>query len=188
MFDSTYKPSIYSASKIWHNTKWTELRDKYGFNIKARWINVPCGTEANMTGAKVFSPAEKAVLWTECEEDSRTSDMMVVYGEKTNEMRGALVEMGIAMGNGRPVYVIGNCPTFEVAPHSDVAFMYHPLVQRVHTTKFPDGSYDYLNGYKEAVNHYLANYHTPERVFRKTGFLAGLTGGFRGLHKETAFN
>ena len=47
-----YRPSIYSASKIWHAEKWIEMRDKENFNIISHWINVPCGTKENPTGAK----------------------------------------------------------------------------------------------------------------------------------------
>lgn len=189
-FNPDYKPSIYSASKIWHNTKWLALRDVWGYNIISRWINVPCGTEGNMTGAKIFTPAEKAVLWQECDFDARTADMMVVYAERDNEMRGALVEMGIAMGNGKPIYVIGTCPTFEVAPHSDVAFMYHPLVKRIYTNKHPSGSYDYESGYADAVQHYLEHYHTPERFFANMGFLnrANITGRKPRIFQEAITN
>lgn len=187
MFDHTYKPSIYSASKIWHNTKWTNLRDQWGFNIIARWINLPCGEEGNQTGAKILTPEEKTVLWVECQEDVCNADMTVVYAEKGNEQRGALVEMGMALGCGRPIYVIGTCPSFEVANHSDVAFMHHPLVKRVSTRQNADGSYDYMDGYRQAVAHYLSTYHTPENVFAKTGFMnANFTASGRKFHKETA--
>ncbi len=191
MFNPNYNPTIYSASKIWHNTKWTNLRDEYGFNITARWINYPCGEENKPTGAKLFTPEEKTVLWDYCDDDVSNADMTVVYAEKDNEMRGALVEMGIAMGAKNPIYVIGTCPSFEVAGHSAVAFMYHRLVHKIREDngfiplqKYEDGSYDYLSGYKQAVAHYLEHYHTRERILAKTGFLnARAAASLPRLHK-----
>jgi len=47
-----YRPTIYSASKIWHAEKWLKLRDEDDFNIISNWINIPCGTKDNPTGAK----------------------------------------------------------------------------------------------------------------------------------------
>lgn len=170
-FDLNYNPRIYSASKIWHNLRWRELRDKYGFDITARWINVECGTYENPTGAKQLTPPEKRQLWIECAHDVRVADFTAIYGESRDEQRGGTVEFGMTLGYGNPIYVIGDCPFFGANSHSDAAYMHHPLVHRVHTQKFADGSYDYLTGYREAVKHYLMTYHTPERVFAKTGFL-----------------
>ncbi len=184
MFNPNYNPTIYSASKIWHNVRWCDLRDKHGFNIIARWINVECGTYENPTGAKQLTPTEKTQLWIECEEDVRNADMTVVYGEQRDELRGAVVEFGMALGSGNPVYFIGANPFFGANSHSDAAYMHHPLVQRVHTAKFADGSYDYLSGYKQAVAHYLEHYHTPERIFAKTGFInARIAASKPRLHK-----
>lgn len=186
MFNEMYKPAIYSASKIWHNTKWVELRDVYGFLITARWINVECGTYENTTGAKVFSPSEKTVLWQECHHDVSIADMTVVYAEERDELRGAVMEWGINMGQNKPTYIIGDCPFFRGNDRSDAAYMHHPLVHKVHADKRPDGSYDYLMGYRNAVNHYLSFYHTPERVFARTTFLNENTPRrlSRGLYQE----
>jgi len=173
-----YNPSIYSASKIWHAPKWVDLRDNHGYNIIARWINIPCGTPDDPTGAKLLTPAEKRQLWLNCQHDTVTADMTVVYAEKNNEQRGALVEMGMALGSAlasntpKPIYVIGTCPSFEVAGHSDVAFMHHPLVHRLKNV-MPnlDGSYNHFDGYRQAKEHFLTNYYTPELAFKKTPFL-----------------
>ena len=192
MFNSAYNPSIYSASKIWHNTKWTDLRDKFGFNINARWINLPCGEEGNQTGAKLLTPEEKLVLWNECQYDVCTADMVVLYCEKREEQRGALVEFGMMLGAAfyapvpKPVYVIGSCLSIEANAISDVAFMYHPMVHRVSSTLLPNGSYDHLEGYLAAKQHYLEKYHTPENVMRNTGFLhASASSGNARLHQKT---
>lgn len=183
MFNDTYKPSIYSASKIWHNVKWREMRDVHGYPITARWINVECGTYENPTGAKQLTPPEKRQLWIECMEDVRDADFTLIYGESRDEQRGGTVEFGMTLGFGNPIYVVGDCPFFGANSHSDAAYMHHPLVHRVHTAKFADGSYNYVEGYMRATQHYVLNYHNPERFFRKTGFLARASSGQRGIYQ-----
>lgn len=187
MFNPDFKPAIYSGSKIWHNRKWVEMRDVYGFNVVAHWINFECGTKDNVLGAKQFTPEEKSTLWDRCVEDIRISDMCIFYGEMDDEQRGALVELGAGLYGGKPTYIIGDCPSFVPNKHSDAAYMHHPLMKRVHTTKFANGSYDYKAGYQEAVNHYLQHYHTPERFFHNSKLLnANSTTSGRNLYKPTA--
>ena len=146
-----YKPTIYSASKIWHSEKWLEMRDQEGFNIISNWINIPCGSKDNPTGAKKLTIAEKRVLWSECAEEVVKADLLIAYAEEGDEQRGVLVELGGALSSDTPVYLIGDCETFRACDHSDVAFAYHPLFHRVI-------SQDYKLGYYEAVNHWLETY------------------------------
>ena len=147
-----YKPTIYSASKIWHSEKWLEMRDQEGFNIISNWINIPCGSKDNPTGAKKLTTAEKRVLWSECAEEVVKADLLIAYAEEGDEQRGVLVELGGALSSNTPVYLIGDCETFRACDHSDVAFAYHPLFHRVL-------SQDYKLGYYEAVNHWLEKYN-----------------------------
>ena len=156
-----YKPTIYSASKIWHAEKWLEMRDQEGFNIIANWINIPCGSKDNPTGAKKLTTAEKRVLWSECAEEVVKADLLIAYAEEGDEQRGVLVELGGALSSDTPVYLIGDCETFRACDHSDVAFAYHPLFHRVL-------SQDYKLGYYEAVNHWLEkynDYHTHKQLW-----------------------
>ena len=156
-----YKPTIYSASKIWHAEKWLEMRDQEGFNIIANWINIPCGSKDNPTGAKKLTTAEKRVLWSECAEEVVKADLLIAYAEEGDEQRGVLVERGGALSSDTPVYLIGDCETFRACDHSDVAFAYHPLFHRVL-------SQDYKLGYYEAVNHWLEkynDYHTHKQLW-----------------------
>ena len=119
-----YNPTIYSASKIWHAPKWLELRDIYGFNIIATWINIPCGSPENKSEAKILTPAEKRTLWYACKTEPVEADFTVIYSEPGDEHRGALVEIGAALGAGKYVYMLGQCATLKPAVHSDVAFTY----------------------------------------------------------------
>lgn len=159
------------------------MRDNHGFNVNARWINFPCGAKGDNSQAVQFTDAQKSVLWQECLEDVSTSDMCIFYGENDDQQRGALVEFGMAIMAGKPIYVIGDCPSFVPVNHSDAAYMHHPLVHRLFTSKFADGSYDYVNGYKMAAIHYREKYHTPKRVFERTPFLnVGFATSGRRVH------
>lgn len=149
---NTHKPTIYTASKIWHAEKWQALRDKFGFRVIATWIDVPCGTPEDPTGAKLLSDSEKSKLWVACSHETATAEMTVVYAEEGDEMRGALVELGAALACNHPVYLIGDCASFRVAGHSDVAFTKHPLFHRVPVS-------DWLEGYHWAVAHYNRAHH-----------------------------
>lgn len=156
-----YKPTIYSASKIWHSEKWLEMRDQEGFNIIANWINIPCGSKDNPTGAKKLTPSEKRLLWTECAQEVAKADLLIAYAEEGDEQRGVLVEIGGALSSDTPVYLIGDCETFRACSHSDVAFAYHPLFHRVM-------SQNYKLGYYEAVNHWIEkynDYHTYKQLW-----------------------
>jgi nucleoside 2-deoxyribosyltransferase len=143
----SYNPKIYSASKIWHAEKWLKLRDKENFNIISKWINIPCGTQENPTGAKKLSNLQKRQLWTSCAKEVKHADLLVAYTEEGENQRGVLVEIGGALSSETPVYLMGDCASFRVCEHSDVAFVHHPLFHRI-------VSQDYTLGYYEAVNHW----------------------------------
>lgn len=177
-----FSPAIYSGSKIWHNTKWCEMADKYGYNITARWIREECGTAENPTGAKQFTAEEKIQLWIECDEDVTRANYTVIYAELKDELRGAVMEWGINMGQKKPTYIIGDCPFFHANGKSDAAYMHHPSVHWLRDIPmFADGSFDYVLGYKRAKEHYLTNY-----AFKaQKGLFESLTPSFGGLYEKT---
>lgn len=152
------RPRIYSASKIWFAPEWNRLRDKCGYNIVSRWHDIPCGTKERPEGAKKLAPSEKTDLWIMCLQDVSRAEMLIVYGEPTDEQRGALVEIGMAFGQNKPVFAIGECKSFTPCEHSDVAFTHHPLWHWINAKTIDDG-------YAEAI----AAYHrwTERRFFRK---------------------
>jgi hypothetical protein len=172
------KPAIYSASKIWFAPNWQRMRDYHGYNINATWIDIPCGTPNDPTGAKLLTDEEKCQLWIDCSNEASNCDLLICYAEKDNEQRGALVEIGHALGNGNPCYLIGTSPTFQVAGHSDVAFMKHPLFHKVETEGSQEIGFDYVDGYRKAMQHYMQNYTSirTERVFLHEGFTSGQSG------------
>lgn len=125
---------FYTAGKIWHADKFRFLRDTVGMLVQARWIdiNTDQAAEMNKTGA----------LWQQCYEDVRDSDFVLVYCEDfTEEQRGALVEIGMAYGMGKPVYCVGVCQSFKANAISDVAFTHFPLWTWLNESNLTKGAY-----------------------------------------------
>lgn len=173
-------PKIYSASKIWHASKWLEARDKMGYNIISNWIDVPCGTPENPTGAKLLSPTEKKQLWIDCAREVTEADMLIAYAEEGDKQRGVLVEIGGALSAGTPVYLIGNCKSFESNPFSDAAYCHHPLFMKLPTSDWKKGYMMAMTAYRDcelailkekALSHYTYAMHLADSFEEKYGEL-----------------
>lgn len=98
MFQQPIK--IYIASKMCHAAKFIDLRDAYPDLIfTARWPQY----------AALASEAQRPVYeWMGNNfSDVRNGDCVVVYAEKGEELKGALVEIGVAMAYNRPIFVVG---------------------------------------------------------------------------------
>ena len=125
--------TFYTAGKVWHQTKFQNLRDNLGFAVKARWIDLTddCDIVQN----------HKDQLWTLCFEDVRDSDFVLLYCEDMNEeQRGALVELGMAYGFGKSVYAVGTCKTIQPNKISDVAFTHYPKFHWLPTSDLVEGA------------------------------------------------
>ena len=153
---SSKSPSIYSASKIWHAEKWLEARDKMGYNIISGWIDVPCGTPENPTGAKLLTPEEKTRLWMDCAREVASADMLVAYAEEGDDQRGVLVEIGGALSSGTPVYLIGDCNSFRAKHDSDAAYAHHPLFMKLPTSDWKKGYMMAMTAYRECRRSIMA--------------------------------
>ena len=106
---------VYTAGKIWHAPKFQELRDVFGYDVNARWIDLD---DNNYIVRK-----RKDILWQICYEDVRDCDFVLLYCEDmSEEQRGALVEIGMAYAFQKPVYAVGTCKTIQPNKISDVAF------------------------------------------------------------------
>ena len=90
------KPKIYMASKVKHFQKWIDLRNK-GYNIISTWID-----EAGPGQTK-----DKSELCNRVIDEVKNSDFLIVYIENGEFLKGALIEMGIAMGFGIPIFTVG---------------------------------------------------------------------------------
>jgi nucleoside 2-deoxyribosyltransferase len=107
--------TFYTAGKIWHAPKFQMLRDKLFYPVKARWIDLEQDDDLVQN--------RKDILWEMCFEDVTQSDFFVLYSEdQTEEQRGALVEIGMAMASNKPIYAIGSCNSIKPNAISDVAF------------------------------------------------------------------
>lgn len=111
---------FYTAGKIWHADKFRNLRDVLGLPVKARWIDLEQDSDIVVN--------RKGDLWQQCYEDVRDSNFVLLYSEDYNEeQRGALVEIGMAYGMGKPVYAVGKSKSIKPNEISDVAFTHHHL-------------------------------------------------------------
>ena len=111
---------VYPASKLKHGAMWRKLcEDTSGIFLHARWLKHD----------RIHTPdtSDQAVMfWPQDVQDIKTADVVFVYAEKDDHLRGALVEAGIAIATGVPVVVIGNHPDYGT-------WQYHPLVVRALT-------------------------------------------------------
>lgn len=126
--------SFYVAGKIWHDDKFKMLRDTMDLPVRARWIDLSQDDPIVMHN--------KSLLWQMCYEDVRDSDFVLLYSEEeSEEQRGALVEVGMAYGMGKPVYAVGKCRSIKPNAISDVAFTHHHLWTWLNTDNLVKGSF-----------------------------------------------
>jgi len=135
---------FYCASKIWHAPKIQHLRDTVGLPVQARWID--------LTQDDPIVVSNKRLLWQMCYEDVRDSDFVLLYSDdESEEQRGALVEVGMAYGMGKPVYAVGRCNSICPNGISDVAFTHHHLWTWLDTDNLVKGAF-YAMGLEIARN------------------------------------
>lgn len=147
--------SFYTAGKIWHASKFRELRDVQQLPVRARWIDVD--NESDLVQNR------KGDLWEMCYQDVRDSNFVLLYsGAADEEQRGALVELGMAYGMNKPVFSIGSCKTIEPNGISDVAFTHYKLFHRLNTT-------DLQYGAMLALAYYAKLYSPTARIALSTG-------------------
>ena len=106
---------VYTASKLKHAKMWKDICDKrHDVIFHARWLkHVQLGTPGTVDNARAF--------WQEDHQDVATSDALIVYAEEGDRLRGALVEAGIAIALGVPVFLVGDSPDFGT-------WQYHSMV------------------------------------------------------------
>ena len=87
---------IFISSKVKHAPKWRKLRDRY-VPIISTWID-----EAGPGESMCFKD-----LWKRCVSEASSADALLLYVEEGDHLKGALVEVGAALSNEVPVYVVG---------------------------------------------------------------------------------
>ena len=143
-------PSIYSAGKVYNAERFREMRDLYGYNINARWIDLSEQAAEN-----------KQLVWELCHADACAADMVIIYCHDYYDYPlGTLIEAGHAMGQNRPVYCINRCIHTVPGDKSDCAYTFHSLWT---TIENEDGSFmDIREGYRRVMAHYFPNWVTAE--------------------------
>ena len=108
------KPKIYIASKAAYRPRWREFQDK-GYDIVSSWIHTDDRYTDDPTGL------DYAKLWQTCENDVRKCDVLVIYSQREDHLKGALVELGIALGLGKEIIACGDLT-------DKGSWMHHPRV------------------------------------------------------------
>lgn len=100
---------IYIASKTSHAERWRALRYD-GVPIISTWID-----EAGLGQSKSLQD-----LWERCVSEVLRASCIIAYREADEVLKGGLVEIGVALGAGKPVFLVG----FH---ESNFSFKNHPL-------------------------------------------------------------
>lgn len=114
---------IYTASKLRQAQMWQAIHDSHpDVYFHARWLKHTGKLKTPDT------PENAKRFWIEDEQDVKHADAVFVFAEDDEHLRGALVEAGMAIAYGKPVYVIGEHPDYGT-------WQYHPAVVRVRTVE-----------------------------------------------------
>lgn len=95
-------PIIYTASRTVHAPRWLALRDR-GVRINATWID-----EAGEGQSVDFSALAVRSL-----SEASSADILLLYCEGGERLKGALVEVGAALAAGKEVRCVGDCPSIS---------------------------------------------------------------------------
>lgn len=90
------RSGIYVASKTVHAPMWRQLRAA-GLPIKSTWIDEAGAGESKDLGD----------LWTRIVAEASTAKCLLVYRLPSEVLKGAFVELGIAVAVGVPVFAVG---------------------------------------------------------------------------------
>ena len=142
---------FYGASKIWHAPLWQSVRD---LGNTARWIDI----EGDSESTPVYQGEEitRQDIWNFCLTDVTKAQAVILYcGAMEENQRGAVMEAGHAMGQGKPVYCINTCETLKACPTSDVAFTHHELWNWVAANEWLSFEEGFRRAYWKAQNDIL---------------------------------
>jgi len=103
-----YKPKVYTASKINYQKLWLSLREDPDWDFvdwTASWVEsvyLQAEIDSGLVTDEMFREA-----WTQNVYDIRKSDFLLIYSRAGEALKGALVEAGVALGNGIDVIAVG---------------------------------------------------------------------------------
>jgi hypothetical protein len=94
---------IYVSSKLRHADVWKQAREK-GWPIISSWID----------GEKIETAAELDAMWDKYLYEIAHAGMLVLYVRSGLVLKGALIEVGAAMAQGKPIVVIWDGSRLEL--------------------------------------------------------------------------
>lgn len=100
---------IYIASKTAHASRWRVLRDTVGEPIISTWIDEAGEGESG----------DLADLWRRCIAEASNAEILILYREPGEVLKGGWVELGAALACGVRVFAIG-VEEFTVAKHAGI--------------------------------------------------------------------
>lgn len=112
-------PLVYVASKTKHMSMWNGFRTR-GYPIVARWLD--------FVGTPHYS-----MLWQGISLDVTASCGVVMYVAPNETLKGALIEVGMALGQGKRVAVILDRVPIDDAYDPIGSWLSHPFVRIVRT-------------------------------------------------------
>lgn len=110
-------PKIYIASKAVHRPRWRALRDECNYRIISTWIDTDDRYSIDPEGL------DYSALWQSCIQDVKDCDVLILYAEPGEHLKGALVEIGVAFGLNKEIHLTG-----DVGDNG--TWHNHPLVKR----------------------------------------------------------
>lgn len=119
LLETRPQTKVYIASKLSHAAKLIDFKreDIPGALVTSRWLHM-------VSFEQTAKPADFTWCWMIDENDVRDCDVLLIYGEPDDELRGALIEVGMAIALRKVVLVVGDCPSFGT-------WQYHPQVVRL---------------------------------------------------------
>lgn len=128
------KKGIYIASRASlpeRPAAWRKLRDVDGYMITSSWIDSIDKTvefQSSEESDKLMSD-----LWLKFVNEISQSERLIVYVEKDDfPLKGTLVEVGVAIGCGIPIYIVAPGVVIEKDTYRPIgSWIKHPLVKVV---------------------------------------------------------
>jgi len=116
---------VYIASKLVYAPQFKGYRKAWpaeGIEICSRWID-------KVDLERTATPSIYRMMWLINEEDVRACDALILFGDFRDKLRGALIEAGMAIAQGKLVFTVGEHPDYG-------SWQHHPLVT-------PTGSFEH---------------------------------------------
>jgi len=111
------KPKIYLASKLFRAPQWRLFRTLYlnEFEVVSTWHD-------NLTVEADDANCDLACRkgWEgNLEQVVNRCDILLAHGEKDDKLNGTMIEIGMAFGLSKPIYLVGSYPwgTWKILDH-----------------------------------------------------------------------